>query len=496
MGFYRGPNIVTAGLKFAIDAGSERSFNDIPTTVEALVIAGGGGGGVGSNAGGGGGAGGVINNTAYSLSSTTSFAITVGAGGAGKTGRGSGTNGANSVFGTLTAVGGGRGGGHPNGGGSVQPNSGGSGGGGAYNSTGAAGTSGQGFAGGTGAVIGGKPTPNDGGGGGGGAGAVGVDAQGSGGPGGNGGAGATYSTSGFSTVYAGGGGGATNDSTSMSTGGTGGGGAGGSNADPNKSGIAGLVNSGSGGGGGNGGGGNSGAGGSGVVIIKYLGIQKATGGTVTTVNGYTIHTFTSSGTFLLVDFVNDLVGTTNGTLENGVDFLTNNGGTFDFDGVDSFINVPNYTAHQQSTGTMEAWINPDVNTSNRYQFSAGSTSPTLGATRALRILNGEFSFVGYGSGNVHDWNGIVAAPANVWQHVAIGWNGTTAYFYLNGVGYSQTLSGLITPTGTLLKVGGRSFSSSGGIADGEIASLKSYSTLLTEAQIKQNFNAQKSRYGL
>ena len=200
--------------------------------------------------------------------------------------------------------------------------------------------------------------------------------------------------------------------------------------------------------------------------------------------------------FFKSDPVFDLVGTTNGTLTNGVVFNANNGGTWDFDGVDDFINIPNYTAHQQSTGTMEAWINPDVNTSNRYQFSAGSTSPTLGATRALRILNGKFSFVGYGSGNVHDWNDIVAAPVNVWQHVAIGWNGTTAYFYLNGVGYNQTLSGLITPTGTLLKVGGRSFSSSGGIADGEIASLKSYSTLLTEAQIKQNFNAQKSRFGL
>jgi hypothetical protein len=33
------------------------------------------------------------------------------------------------------------------------------------------------------------------------------------------------------------------------------------------------------------------------VIIRYLGIQKATGGTITQSGGYTIHTFTSSGTF-------------------------------------------------------------------------------------------------------------------------------------------------------------------------------------------------------
>jgi hypothetical protein len=62
------------------------------------------------------------------------------------------------------------------------------------------------------------------------------------------------------------------------------------------------VNTGSGGGGGGansgGGGGHAGgAGGSGLVIIRYVGSQRGTGGTVTTSGGYTIHTFTSSGTF-------------------------------------------------------------------------------------------------------------------------------------------------------------------------------------------------------
>ena len=55
-----------------------------------------------------------------------------------------------------------------------------------------------------------------------------------------------------------------------------------------------------GGGGGGGGGGQNqygGNGGSGVVIIRYLGAQRATGGTVTSAGGYTYHTFTGSGTF-------------------------------------------------------------------------------------------------------------------------------------------------------------------------------------------------------
>jgi hypothetical protein len=41
-----------------------------------------------------------------------------------------------------------------------------------------------------------------------------------------------------------------------------------------------------------------GSGGSGIAIIRYLGAQRGTGGTVTSAGGYTYHTFTSSGTYV------------------------------------------------------------------------------------------------------------------------------------------------------------------------------------------------------
>ena len=40
-----------------------------------------------------------------------------------------------------------------------------------------------------------------------------------------------------------------------------------------------------------------GFGGSGIVVARYLGDQRASGGIVTTSGGNTIHTFTSSGSF-------------------------------------------------------------------------------------------------------------------------------------------------------------------------------------------------------
>jgi hypothetical protein len=39
------------------------------------------------------------------------------------------------------------------------------------------------------------------------------------------------------------------------------------------------------------------SGGSGVVIIRYTGAQRGTGGTVSPVGSDTVHTFTSTGTF-------------------------------------------------------------------------------------------------------------------------------------------------------------------------------------------------------
>ena len=64
------------------------------------------------------------------------------------------------------------------------------------------------------------------------------------------------------------------------------GGGGGGNGD-----YAGVANT------GGGGGSNAKSGGSGIVIVRYIGNQRATGGIVSSSSGYTYHTFNSSGTF-------------------------------------------------------------------------------------------------------------------------------------------------------------------------------------------------------
>lgn len=252
-------------------------------TVEYLVVAGGGGGG--TNRAGGGGAGG-LQYTSASFVAYTNHQVTVGAGGS-LTSKGS-----NSVFSSITSLGGG-----------YTGVSGGSGGGGARDGgSGGAGTAGQGNnGGGLGVSVGWGGAS-----GGGGAGAAGQNGTGTGDPSGevagNGGDGLFINITGTSVLYACGGGG---DNFARDVGGQGGnssanGGLGGATAwssgTPRRP-TNGNANTGTGGGGADDIGGSNG--GSGIVILKYpntFTISNPGGGlsfSTTTSGSFRITTFTA-----------------------------------------------------------------------------------------------------------------------------------------------------------------------------------------------------------
>ena len=259
---------------------------DNPPTfdVDYLVVAGGGAGGTGSGIGGGGGGagglrtsfgsssgGGASAETALALLVATNYTVTVGAGAGGPTsGNTSGPSGSDSVFSTITSLGGG-------GGTTYDPPgiSGGSGGG-SYRGGVGAGTANQGFDGGV--SVSGSSS-----GGGGGAGGAGQNSNYNTSTVGNGGDGLEVNIiGGTGNYYAGGGGGGRYLSE---PGGPGvGGSAIGGNGGSGSAGGNGSTNTGSGGGGAANSQ-NGGSGGSGVVILRYP-------------NTYTISETTSGGNVL------------------------------------------------------------------------------------------------------------------------------------------------------------------------------------------------------
>lgn len=204
------------------------------TTVEYLVVGGGGGAGNAyDNAGGGGGGAGMVLIGNLAVTPGTTYTVVVGDGGVGGAdarANNPGTAGEDSVFATITALGGGQGLGSRTGGtaGAAQIS----------NTT--APTGGSGSGGGNGGKGGG--------------GAVTAGSANSGATGGSGGAGTVSSITGSSVTY-------------------GVGGAGGGAGAPTTNGANGTVNRGNGGQGGKSGSSDSaqgGNGGSGIVVLKYL----------------------------------------------------------------------------------------------------------------------------------------------------------------------------------------------------------------------------------
>jgi hypothetical protein len=260
------------------DGTSWNSFGNDYFAVEYLIVAGGGGGGGGNGGGfyeggGGGGAGGFLNSYASEnsgdesagldevilVSDGTTYPITVGAGGS-RNFKARGSNGTNSNFMTITAIGGG-GGGSTNYGNDRNGAAGGSsGGGGAVGGGRGSATANQGNLGG----VGGSGNPNYGGGGGGGASSNGGSGSSTGGVGGPG---QDSLITGTLTYYAGGGAGGSYNTTNQS-GGIGGGGQGGNQGTGGP--TAGTANTGGGGGGGGRDESYGSNGGSGVVILSYL----------------------------------------------------------------------------------------------------------------------------------------------------------------------------------------------------------------------------------
>ena len=457
--------------------------NYLLNEVEVLLIGGGGGGSENQYDDGSGGGGGGFLQRSINVVSSTSYTITVGTGGA--TG-GSGSVGGNtSAFG-LIAYGGGGAASHRSSGGTVDGASGGGSGGQYSSDTPVVGRTlypDQGNDGGASITYGG--------GGGGGAGSAGQGAIVYG-HGGYGGKGRASSISGTLRYYSGGGGGF--GSANLGRGGIGGGG---------SPGVSPQSNSGGGGGGGKTTGTRSNAGASGVVIIKYPGPQKATGGnTISFVNGYTIHTFTSTGTFTTIGMPS------NGSVVNGLyDLSSNHNSSFS-------VGSPTYNPSNGGNITYNGSNYLEVKHSKPINPKSGSltviawfNATATGTENGPIIFNKENEYeVAAGGGWVSmavrpDWNWrrIAAINTNQWYCIAISHDQITQRAYLNGVlQYSNLVSGKVGASFTEdLRIAARNApGAASALFTGLIGPLQIYNRALSNSEIVQVFNAFRGRYGI
>ena len=197
--------------------------------------------------------------------------------------------------------------------------------------------------------------------------------------------------------------------------------------------------------------------------------------------------------------INGLGPKNNGTLTNGPTFSSANGGSIVFDGVDDYVLVNKTLMADAPAGTFDIWFNLATTAGSAYYAvsniligkpsgpdNAFGFSPNTGKLM-LRL------------GNATNLISSVSVNTGSWQLGQGVWDSTGMSIYLNGsLVASVAASGLTWFGGTTYDtVLGRNWvGSGGGSFTGNIGSVKVYNRALTSAEITQNYNAVKSRFGL
>ena len=203
----------------------------------------------------------------------------------------------------------------------------------------------------------------------------------------------------------------------------------------------------------------------------------------------------------------DLTGNSrNGTLINGVGFSSLNSGSLTFDGTNDYVNVAGLSTVLSNVQNFSynAWFKANVTSGNYTLFSFGGESNNFGNDVLVIIGN---NAIAAQINNGGDGSGFISFTSTNWNNIQVVYDGSLSgnsnrlKIYLNGV--LQTLSfssGYTVPaftsnTGLTSNIG-RYTANNLLFFNGNISTTSIYTISLTQAQVTQNFNAIKSRYGL
>lgn len=205
----------------------------------------------------------------------------------------------------------------------------------------------------------------------------------------------------------------------------------------------------------------------------------------------------------------DLSGNGNhATLYNGAAYSSTNGGTLTFDGINDYIRMPFETILNNCS--IEIWFRNTSTNIYQYLLSLSNLNnstnalyfdmndPEVAAYRTMWVYwnsnGGLLSAIPRTSGTNGDWTD------STWRHYVFTRSTTVSPYtshYMNGslvsnVNRSSTqTTNFGNGAGYYLTIGGVTNGSWGG----NVAIVRIYNKVLTSSEIKQNFDASKSRYG-
>jgi hypothetical protein len=193
----------------------------------------------------------------------------------------------------------------------------------------------------------------------------------------------------------------------------------------------------------------------------------------------------------------------NATLIKTPIYNSDNGGVLNWNGLDQYTTVPMSSTLRVANITQEVWVYLSSTADQVFigmQYGTGSNN-----SFALWLSGGAFYF-GVNTGGTFYQSSFSTPSVGVWYHLVHTYGGSSQSLYINGslIGtYSSAATGNITydVNNTKLAIGA-DFNGTGYDAgpslfvNGKMPVVKIYNIALSAAQVLQNYNATKGRFGL
>jgi hypothetical protein len=200
------------------------------------------------------------------------------------------------------------------------------------------------------------------------------------------------------------------------------------------------------------------------------------------------------------------------TINNSPTYASTEPKSFILNGSTQEITLPSNFNNGLTSGAWEFWLNSAaLPTSGTYQqLYIQENSVWLGLYNPSGVvffgcdLNNGSGWFDNNGGNNTGAKTTSTLSANTWYHISYSWDGSTVRIYLNG-NLESTTSTLQSSNGrqnvTILgagttprTIGGRS--QAGYYFNGKISMFRNYNASLSAAEVLQNYNATKFRFGL
>jgi hypothetical protein len=218
----------------------------------------------------------------------------------------------------------------------------------------------------------------------------------------------------------------------------------------------------------------------------YGGPDIITDGLIFAIDAGSERSYPGSGTT-----ATDLAGTNTVALVNGVSYNPNQGGKWGFDGIDDQIILNSGTALVVNDFTITQWIQFPASTS---RMSIGGGDYQGGSSYKgyiwYRSTQGEIR-VTMDNETGAIFNVASSVYCNKWSQITATRSGSAYKLYIDGIQVNVTRTG--STNDFSIRTIGWSYSDSYAFS-GNISNTLIYNTVLTDAEVLQNYNAQKNRF--